>query len=214
MDEEISIINNETRKEKIINFFLNNKKKLISILIIIIIIPVVFFSYQTYLSDQKKGLADRYNSAIINYNNGNNLEVISTMKKIVEDKDKTYSPLALYFLIDNNIISENEEINRLFNLLIKETHLEKEIKNLLIYKKGLFNSDFTSENELIEILNPVINSDSIWKSHSLYLIAEFFYFKGEKNKAKEFYTKITTLKNSNPNILTKSRQRLIRDLSE
>tara|TARA_B100000579_G_scaffold207956_1_gene169900 strand:+ start:232 stop:876 length:645 start_codon:yes stop_codon:yes gene_type:complete len=214
MDEEISIINNETRKEKIVNFFLNNKKKLISIIIIIIIIPVAFFSYQTYLSDQKKRLADRYNSAIINYNNGNNLEVISIMKKIVEDKDKTYSPLALYFLIDNNIIPENKEINRLFNILIKETDLEKEIKNLLIYKKGLLNSDFTTENELIEILNPVINSDSIWKSHSLHLIAEFFYFKGEKNKAKEFYTEITTLKNSNPNILNKARQRLIRDLSE
>ena len=29
MDEEISIINNTTRNEKIKNFFINNKKKLI-----------------------------------------------------------------------------------------------------------------------------------------------------------------------------------------
>jgi len=35
--------------------------------------------------------------------------------------------------------------------------LENEIKNLIIYKKALINSDFVSENELLKILNPVIN---------------------------------------------------------
>ena len=50
-----------------------------------------------------------------------------------------------------------------------------EIKNLVIYKKALFNSDFESENNLIQILNPVINSDSVWKSHALYLMAELFF---------------------------------------
>ena len=31
MDEEISIINNETKKEKVLNFFKNNKKKIVFI---------------------------------------------------------------------------------------------------------------------------------------------------------------------------------------
>ena len=43
MDEEISIINNETAKEKTIKFFKNNKKKLIVLLIILILIPFSFF---------------------------------------------------------------------------------------------------------------------------------------------------------------------------
>ena len=64
-----------------------------------------------------------------------------------------------------------------------------EIKNLIIFKKALFNSDCVSENELLKILNPVINSESIWKSHSLYLLAEFFYSKNEKQKSKEFFNK-------------------------
>ena len=136
------------------------------------------------------------------------------MKEIVREKNNTYSPLALYFLIDNNLIENKDEINILFNVLIEETNLKKEIRNLIIYKKGLYNSNFISENELIKILNPIINSESIWKSHSLYLIAEYFYSKNEKQKAKEFFNKILILSNSNNDIKLESQKRLNRDFSE
>jgi len=98
--------------------------------------------------------------------------------------------------------------------LIEKTNLENEIKNLIIYKKALFNSDFVSENELLKILNPVINSESIWKSHALYLMAEFFYSKDEKQKAKEFFKQILVLPNTNGTIKTESQKRLNRDLGE
>ena len=87
-------------------------------------------------------------------------------------------------------------------------------KNLIIYKKALFNSDFVSENELLKILNPVINSESIWKSHALYLLAEFFYSKDEKQKAKEFFNQIIVLPNANSTIKAESQKRLNRDLGE
>ena len=80
----------------------------------------------------------------------------------------------MYFIIDNEIQASNQEINQYFDIIINETSLEKEIKNLIIYKKGLFNSEFENENNLIKILNPLIKSESIWKSHALYLIAEYF----------------------------------------
>ena len=136
------------------------------------------------------------------------------MITIIESKDTTYSPLALYFLIDNNVINSNNKINRLFNILINETKLDKEIKNLIIYKKGLYNSEFESENNLLEILKPIINSESIWKSHALYLLGEFFYSKNEKQKAKEFFEKIIILENSNPKIKLEAQKRIQRDLSE
>ena len=85
------------------------------------------------------------------------------MIEIIYEKDTTYSPLALYFIIDNNIKTTNEEINEYFDILINDLRLDKEIKNLIIYKKALFNSDFETENNLIAILNPLINSESIWK---------------------------------------------------
>ena len=140
--------------------------------------------------------------------------VANELVSIVHEKDKTYSPLALYFLIDNNIISDNNKINELFDTVINETSLEKEIKNLLIYKKALFNSDFESENNLLTILKPIINSNSIWKSHALYLMAEYFYFKNEKQKSKDFFDQIITLENVNPKIKREAQKRLNRDFSE
>ena len=100
------------------------------------------------------------------------------------------------------------------SILINETNLESEIKNLMIYKKGLYNSNFVSENELIKILSPIINSESIWRSHALYLMAEYFYSKNEKQKSKEFFNQILALANSNPDIKLQSQKRLNRDLSE
>ena len=117
-------------------------------------------------------------------------------------------------LIDNDIINENSLINKLFDVIINETNLEKEIKNLVIYKKALFNSNFETENNLIKILNPLINSDSVWKSHALHLMAEFFYFKNEKQKSKEFFEEIIILENSNPSIKIESQKRLNRDFSD
>jgi hypothetical protein len=214
MDEEITIINSNTRKEKIKNFFINNKKLLISIIVVLILILFSFFSYQTYKNSHRDWLANKYNSAVIEYENGDKSKVISSMKEIIEDKDSTYSPLALYILIDNNLIDNKDEVNDFFDILIDKTNLELEIKNLLIYKKALYNSDFIKENELIKILNPIINSESIWKSHALYLMAEFFYSNNERQKAKEFFNQILILPNSNADVKLESQKRLNRDFSE
>ena len=71
-----------------------------------------------------------------------------------------------------------------------------------------------NEIELLKILDPIIRSKSIWKSHALYLMAEFFYDKKENQKAKEFFEKILILENSNTDILKKTQIRLNRDLSD
>jgi predicted negative regulator of RcsB-dependent stress response len=214
MDEDTAIINKNTRNEKIINFFVNNTKKIIIVISVIVLIIFGYFIYEDLKKKNKIKLANKYNLAIIKFVSGDKIKVENELIDIVNKKDKTYSPLALYFLIDNNIINENNKINELFDIVINETSLEEEIKNLVIYKKALFNSDFESENNLIQILNPVINSDSAWKSHALYLMAEYFYYKNQKQKSKEFFNKILTLENSNPNIKIESQKRLNRDFSD
>ena len=45
MDEDITIINTNTRNEKIKNFFVNNKKKLIILLSIIILLFLSYFAF-------------------------------------------------------------------------------------------------------------------------------------------------------------------------
>ncbi len=214
MDEEITIIDSKTRNEKIKNFLIENKKIFIFSTSLIILIIISFYSYQIYKDGQREMLSNKYNNAVIEYENGDEQRTVSQMTEVINDKDSTYSPLALYFLIDNNLIESNDEINNLFDILINKTSLEDEIKNLIIYKKALFNADFNEENELIDILKPLLNSKSVWKSHALYLLAEYFYSKNEKKKSKEFFNKILEVENANQDIIKETKKRLIRDLSD
>ena len=214
MDEEISIINSKTRNEKIKDFFVEKRKIFFSIIIFFVLILISFYSFQIYENKEVKIISTKYNNAIIKYNNGDKFQVINEMKEIINYKNATYSPLAIYFLIDNNLIENNKEINELFDIIINKTSLDLEIKNLIIFKKGLFNADFAGESELLNILNPIINSDSVWKSHALYLLAEYFYFKKEKQKSKEFYNQILSIENANQDIIKEAKKRLNRDLSD
>tara|TARA_B100000795_G_scaffold260314_1_gene236044 strand:+ start:526 stop:1170 length:645 start_codon:yes stop_codon:yes gene_type:complete len=214
MDEEITIIDANTRNEKIKSFLINNKKSLIFGFSTILILIIVYLAMKEIKLQNKIKLADQYNTTIMNFKIEDKQTTVDQLVKLINKNDTTYSPLALYFIIDNNLIDNVNEVNILFNELINETNLDKEIKNLVIYKKGLFNSEFLSENDLLQILNPIINSKSIWKSHSLYLLAEYFYSKKEKQKAKEFFNQILLLQNANSEIKVESQKRLNRDFSE
>ena len=214
MDEEAEIVSQASQIEKIRGFFINNKKSLISILIIIILSIFSFFFYKDYKKKKKIDLANRYNYVLIEFNQTNKQEMVAELKEIIIENDSTYSPLALYYLIDNSLIKSKDEVNKLFDFIIEKTKLEKEIKNLIIYKKAIYNSEFKKENQLIEILNPILNSKSVWKPHALYLLAEYFYSKGEKQKSKEFFEKIIDLETVDQNILIKAQKRIQRDLSE
>ena len=214
MDEEITIIDSNTRNEKIKNFFINNKKNITIGLSIITVVIIGYLSMIEMKERNKIKLANQFNLIVINFKTGDKQVTINELTKIINTNDGTYSPLALYFLIDNNLINNQSEINKLFDEVINKTSLDYEIKNLIIYKKALFNSEFSNENDLLQILNPIINSESIWKSHSLYLIAEYFYSKNEKQKAKEFFNQILLIPSANIDIKTASQKRLNRDLGE
>ena len=214
MDEEIDIINTNTRIEKLKNFLISNRKKIIFLLILIILLLISFFAYQEFNSRNKEKLANKFNNIVINFDAGQKQNVNTSLIEIINLKDKTYSPLAFFFLLDNDLISSNDEINTYFDLLINEISLDKEIKNLTIYKKGLFNSDFVQENELLSILNPIIKSESMWKPQALYLMAEYYLSKNQKQKSKEFFNQIVDMENISPKIKLEVQKRLRSDFSE
>ena len=214
MDEDISIINTNTRNEKIKNFFIQNKKKLILSITLIITLLIGFFLFGEYKNKKKLKISNTYNSIIIDYSKNNKEKTTQELIELINKKDTTYSPLSLYFIIDNKLISEKNKINNLFNIIIDETPLDEEIRNLNIYKKALYNADNSNEIDLLNILNPLIKSESIWKSHALYLMAEYFYSKNEMQKSKEFFNQIINLNNANQEIKLESQKRLSRDLSE
>ena len=214
MEEEIQIINQNTRREKFKNYIIKNKKILVTSVsgIIIIILLLVFYSEIKFKNQIKLG--NKYNEIVLSYEKTNNQNPEEELIDIIQKKDPTYSPLALNFIIDNEIVNDKIKVNELFDIIIEKTNIENEIKNLIIYKKALYNSDNINENDLINILNPILNSESVWKSHSLYLLAEYFLSKNEKQKSKEFLVQIIELENANPKIKVEAQKRINRDLSD
>ena len=214
MDEDISIINSNTRNERIRNFFVNNKIKIITIVLILSVVLIGSYIFDKYRDNKKIEISNKFNSTILSYSENTKDNTLKNLVEIINEKNSTYSPLSLYFIIDNKLTNSPEEINGYFNILIEKISLDNEIKNLVIYKKALFNADQADEGELLSILNPLINSKSVWKSHALYLMAEYFYSKDQKQKSKEFFNQIIDLENSNSVIKRPAEKRLSRDLSE
>ena len=214
MDEEISIINSNTRNERVRNFFVKNKIKIIVILLAVIIVLIAAYSFDKYKTNQKIEISNKFNSTTLMHSDKNKESTIKNLVEIINKKDPTYSPLSLYFILDKKLISDRAKINEYFDLLIENTPLDKEINNLVIYKKALFNADQAQESDLLNILNPLINSESVWRSHALYLMAEFFYSKDQKQKSKEFFNQIISLENPNSDIKLQAEKRLNRDLSD
>ena len=214
MDEEISIINANTRNEQVKNFFLKYKNKIILMLLALAVVLIGAYSFDKYKVNKKKKISNKFNATTLAYSKSTKDITIKNLVEIINDQDPTYSPLSIYFIIDNKLISEQDEINSLFDLLIEKTSLDEEIMNLIIYKKALFNADQSQESDLLNILNPLINSESVWRSHALYLMAEYFYSKDQKQKSKEFFEQIITLEDGNQEIRQQTQRRLNRDLSE
>ena len=74
MDEDLSIVNANTRNEKIKNFFVNNKKLLISSVIILVLILIGVYSYDKYTTDKKRQISDNFN------------EIRSIIQKVLKTK--------------------------------------------------------------------------------------------------------------------------------
>ena len=215
MEQELPINSSNKKTGNILAYFNNNKKLIISLLSAFLILILSYFLFLEFKKKKRIEISNKFNKIIISYENKKNTTLIKKeLIELVLSKDKTYAPLSLYFLIDNSLIKSKNKINELFDLLIENNSLDKEVKNLIIYKKALYNSEFVSENILITQLKPLINSKSIWKSHALYLLGEYFYYKKEKKKSKEFFEQIVNLENANLEIKNEAKKRILRDFSE
>ena len=213
-EQDFNLINNATKVEKFKNFFFNNIKKLIAVTILILILIFSYFLLLDMKQKKIKRISENYNNLTLNFTESNIKQTNEGLTKIIYKKDKAYSPLALYFMIDNSIEKDSATINKHFDFIINELGLDENLINLNIYKKALFNGDTADENFLLQILDPLIKNDTIWRSHALYLLGEYFYAKNDKIKAKEFYQNIITDTKSNKEIKLEAQKRLQRDLSD
>ena len=111
------------------------------------------------------------------------------------------------------MVNDQGEINNFFDLVIK-SQKEREIKNLIIYKKAMFNADKITENEILDILNPILKSESVWKSHALLLMADYFEHSNKLIKSKDFLEEIVNSELTNNEIKIEAERRLKRKFSD
>ena len=213
MSEDIEIINQNTRIEKIKNFFSNNYKKLIGSLVSILLVLFSYFGFQEYKKRVKLEIAEIYNQITLKEITIENTNDIEQLVKIIKEKDPVYSALSLYFIIENNLVNDKKEINNFFDLVIKSQE-DDEIKNLIIYKKAMYNAETISENELLDMLNPILKSESVWKSHALLLMADYFEHKNNLVKSKDFLEEIVNSKLVNNEIRIEAERRLKRKFGD
>ena len=213
MSEDIEIINQNTRIEKIKIFFSNNYKNLIGALALILLLLFSYFGYQEYKKRTKLEIAEIYNQITLKQITNQNTNDIEQLVKIIKEEDPIYSALSLYFIIENDLVKEQKKINNFFDLVIKSQY-DKEIRNLIIYKKAMYNADTISENELLDILNPIIKSESLWKSHALLLMADYSDNNNNLIKSKDFLEEIINSETANNEIRIEAERRLKRKFGD
>jgi len=198
-----------TKKSKIKRFYESNKILIYSSILILII---VFGSLGFYLENKEREkilLSENYIQAKFYLENGKKNEALNTLKKVIFANDPTYSTLSFFLILNQNLISDYKEISTLYDHLLENNKFEKELRNLLIYKKALFDSNFVIESELLETIKPLLNTDTIWKPHALLLLGGYFMSKGENIKAKEFYQQILSINNLHKDLYAQAKSQLV-----
>ena len=198
-----------TKKSRIKKFYESNKIFIFSLILILIIL---FGSLSFYLENQERKkilISGNYIQAKIYLENGNKNEALNTLKKVIFANDPTYSTLSFFLILNQNLISDYKEISALYDHLLENNNFEKELRNLLIYKKSLFSSNSVSETELLETIKPLLNTDTLWKPHALLLLGDYFMSKGENIKAREFYQQILSINNLHKDLYDQARSQLV-----
>ena len=198
-----------TKKSKLKKFYEVNKILIFSV-ILILIIAIASVSFYSETKEKKKILlSDNYLAAKVYLENGDRNKVKNILKTIIFANDSTYSTLSLFLILNENLIVDQGELSNLFDHVLENNKFEEEVKNLIIFKKALFQSNFVSELELLDAVKPLINTETVWKPHALLLLGDYFASKKEYLKAKEFYVQILSLKNLHKELYNQARSQLI-----
>ena len=177
----------ENIQDRVSNFLKKNLKSLFIILIITVIFLIIFGYYSHQKKQKDIVISDQFTYASILIKDKKINESKLLLENIIKKKHKFYSPLALNSLIDNELETDNKKIIDYFDQILAIKSINNENLNLIRIKKALFLFNGKNEELIIATLNPIINSNSVWKESAINLIADYFSSKNEKNKAEEYY---------------------------
>ena len=141
-----------TKKSKLKEFYESNKIWIFSTIFVFVIIATSYFYYKDSKESKKILLSENYIQAKVYLESGNKTKALEILKNITLSNDSTYSTLSFFMILNENLINDSKEIAKLFDHLLKNNKFEKEIENLIIFKKALIQSSFVDELELLKTL--------------------------------------------------------------
>jgi len=198
-----------TKKSKLRAFYESNKILIYSSILIFMIVVAIYSYYQQGKAKKKILLSENYIQAKVYLDQERKIEAVEVLKNIVFSNDPTYSTLSFFMILNENLIEDQNEVSKLFDHLMKNNEFDREIKNLLLYKKALYKSNFVEESELLlETKSLINNQDTIWKAHALLLLGDFYFSKKEYIKAKDFYIQILSTEKLQPDFYDQAKSRL------
>ena len=199
-----------TKKSKLKIFYESNK----TLIYLIITVAIIFLGSLSYYIESKAKkrilLSESYIESRIYLENGKKEEALNILKNVILANDPAYSSLSFFMVLDHNLINDHNEINILFDHLLENNKFDEEIKNLLLYKKALYNSTHLDELKLLEEIKPLLNKkESVWKAHALLLLGDYFISKNENYKAKDFYSQILSINNLQKDLYDQAKSQLL-----
>tara|TARA_Y100001970_G_scaffold101229_1_gene127150 strand:- start:12599 stop:13219 length:621 start_codon:yes stop_codon:yes gene_type:complete len=186
-----------SEKKSFINFVKSNLKSIFIILLLLLLSFTIFFWFEYKNDNKKKKLSQEFIKAKILLTKNKNQDAIKILEEIINEKDDTYSILSLNLLIDKNLDENKKNITNYFDTALKIKGIEKEDLNLLKLKKAIYISETASEQDLLNLLNPIINSQSVWKEQSINFLADYYFSIKNFSKANQYYSELINLESPN-----------------
>jgi hypothetical protein len=185
----------KNKLEKIFIYIRNNSKLIIIISLTLLFILFGYFYLESNKKKENIKISEKFFMAkiLIEQNKKKESEII--LNEIIEGGHKFYAPLSLYLIIDQKITTKENEIIKLFDKILSIKKIDKEILNLIKIKKALYLMNNSSEEKILELLNPIINSKSEWRPQAIEILYEYFLSKGEDVKSQEYYQLLQTTNN-------------------
>ena len=189
----------EAQKEKktFLEFFKDNLKIIIIIFLLIFVVFSIFSWMKHNANIKKEGLSENFIKAKVLLSEKKFDEANNILKDIINEKDNTYSVLSLYLVINREIEKDEKKVLEYFDKILSIRALKSEDLNLIKLKKAIYISRNGNEREILELLNPIINSESVWKIQSTKFLADYYFSKKEFSKANQYYSILLSLKNNN-----------------
>ena len=209
MNQIFNEIDDDLKKDRILNFF--KKYKFIIIIIISIIFLTIFIIVGKNILFESRAKKNTQEYVIIlGLINDKKIDEAKKRLEILKDsKINLYKVLAISKLLELSKENKNEQIS-ILDYAIK-SNIEKNDKDLFKIKKALLAFDNLEEQQFLNLLNPGDFKNSPWRVLSLEILGDFYLSKGQKIKAKDVYDQALKISDI-PEIFKKDLEKKIKDI--